>query len=256
MARARNIKPGLFKNEILGVADPLYTLLFEGLWLLADREGRLEDRPLRIKAEIFPYREGLDIEAMLNWLAAEGFITRYTAHGVKCIFIEEFVKHQNPHKNEPDSSLPAPEFAEPNTGFSGGSAESIGTTSEKIGSAPADSLIPDSLIPDNSPRGEVVAKPKRPAKPKPEDHPQAGEVLDYLNTKAATVAITSTVGQGFPDICVGYNGRSILMEVKDGSKPPSERKLTPGQKEFHAAWRGEITVVTSAAEAVDYLLRG
>lgn len=76
MARARNIKPGLFKNEILGVADPLYTLLFEGLWLLADRDGRLEDRPLRIKAEIFPYREGLDMSAMLDWLQANGFIVR------------------------------------------------------------------------------------------------------------------------------------------------------------------------------------
>lgn len=184
MARARNIKPGLFKNEILGVADPLYTLLFEGLWLLADREGRLEDRPLRIKAEIFPYREGLDIEAMLNWLVSTGFITRYTAHGVKCIFIEEFVKHQNPHKNEPDSSLPAPEFAEPDTGISESNSDSIGTTSEKIGSAPADSLIPDSLIPDTSPPGEVGAKPKRSAKPKSEDHPQAVEVLDYLNAKA------------------------------------------------------------------------
>ncbi len=71
MARARNIKPGLFKNEILGVAEPIYTLLFEGLWLLADREGRLEDRPLRIKAEIFPYREGLDLVSMLGWLERE-----------------------------------------------------------------------------------------------------------------------------------------------------------------------------------------
>lgn len=51
MARSRNIKPGLFKNEVLGVADPIYTILFQGLWVLADREGRLEDRPMRIKAE-------------------------------------------------------------------------------------------------------------------------------------------------------------------------------------------------------------
>ena len=43
MARARNIKPALFKNEILGVADPLCTLTFQGLWMLADRDGRLEN---------------------------------------------------------------------------------------------------------------------------------------------------------------------------------------------------------------------
>lgn len=81
-------------------------------------------------------------------------------------------------------------------------------------------------------------------------------IVKALRSIGATVAVTSTVGQGFPDICVGYRGRSILMEVKDGSRPPSERKLTPDQKDFHAAWRGEITVVTSATEAIDYLLRG
>jgi hypothetical protein len=85
MARARNIKPGFFKNEILGVADPLYSLLFEGLWVLADRAGRLEDRPLRIKGEVFPYRDGLNVDAMLNWLESNGFIRRYTAQGKKCI---------------------------------------------------------------------------------------------------------------------------------------------------------------------------
>ena len=143
MARARNIKPALFKNEVLGVADPLLTLLFEGLWLLADREGRLEDRPLRIKAEVFPYRDGLNIEEMLNWLDANGFIIRYSVENKHYIQIENFTKHQNPHKNEPASEIPCA-----SDGCS--TSDKIGTSSELIGSAPADSLnlIPDSLIPD------------------------------------------------------------------------------------------------------------
>ena len=142
MARARNIKPGFFKNEILGVADPLYSLLFEGLWVLADRSGRLEDRPLRIKGEVFPYRDGLNVDAMLNWLESNGFIRRYTAQGKKCILVLEFVKHQNPHKNETESELPAPsdECTQP---------EEIGTVTEIIGSTRADSLYSDSLIPDS-----------------------------------------------------------------------------------------------------------
>ena len=141
MARARNIKPGFFKNEILGVADPLYSLLFEGLWVLADRSGRLEDRPLRIKGEVFPYRDGLNVDAMLNWLESNGFIRRYTAQGKKCILVLKFVKHQNPHKNETESELPAPsdECTQP---------EEIGTVTEIIGSTRADSLSSDSLIPD------------------------------------------------------------------------------------------------------------
>ena len=157
MARARNIKPGLFKNEVLGVADPMLTLLFEGLWLLADREGRLEDRPLRIKAEVFPYREGLDVAAMITWLESNGFIHRYQVDGKSLIQIENFVKHQNPHKNEPASILPSPDQA--------------GATSGKIGSALADSgfRIPDSgfLIPECRPAEQAVATAAQPPAPPP-----------------------------------------------------------------------------------------
>lgn len=142
MARARNIKPSIFKNEVLGVADPLYTLLFEGLWVLADREGRMEDRPLRIKAEVFPYREGLDIVAMLDWLEAHEFIQRYQVAGKGYILVLNFVKHQNPHKNEAPSELPAPIET---------TSEEIGKASEEIGTTRADSplLIPSTLIPDS-----------------------------------------------------------------------------------------------------------
>lgn len=144
MARARNIKPALFKNEVLGVADPLLTLLFEGLWLLADREGRLEDRPLRIKAEVFPYRSGINIDEMLNWLDANDFIIRYSVDGKRYIQIENFTKHQNPHKNEPASEIPCA-----SDGCT--ASDKIGTSPEIIGSAPADSLSLDSgfLIPDS-----------------------------------------------------------------------------------------------------------
>ena len=51
MPRARNVKPGFFKNELLAECEPLARILFEGLWCEADREGRLEDRPRRLKAE-------------------------------------------------------------------------------------------------------------------------------------------------------------------------------------------------------------
>lgn len=82
------------------------------------------------------------------------------------------------------------------------------------------------------------------------------EIIAALREIGAAVAVTSTVGQGFPDICCGWRGRNVLFEIKDGSKSPSRRKLTPDQIKFHAAWKGEIAVITSAAEAVDYLLRG
>lgn len=107
MARARNIKPGFFKNEELAELSPLTRLLFAGLWTLADREGRLEDRPKRIRAEILPYDDG-SVDEMLNELHRAGFILRYSSGDKRLIQIENFSKHQNPHCKEPDSTIPAP----------------------------------------------------------------------------------------------------------------------------------------------------
>ena len=73
MARARNIKPGLFTNEVLVDLPAFDRLLFIGLWCLADREGRLEDRVKRIKMELFPC-DNYDIEVGLSNLAGAGFI--------------------------------------------------------------------------------------------------------------------------------------------------------------------------------------
>jgi hypothetical protein len=106
--RARNVKPGLFKNEQLGGADPLYTLIFEGLWMLADREGRLEDRPLRIHAEINPYRAADGTIAAVDWLVENRFVIRYKVDGVSYLQILMFHKHQNPHQRESPSEIPPP----------------------------------------------------------------------------------------------------------------------------------------------------
>src|SRR5690606_392135 len=110
MARSRLIKPGFFKNEYL-VALPMATrLLFAGLWTLADKEGRLEDRPLRIKMEIFP-ADDIDVDAALNELASapEPFIIRYESQGVRIIEVVNWHQHQKPHHQEKDSVLPSSE---------------------------------------------------------------------------------------------------------------------------------------------------
>lgn len=49
MARSRNIKPGFFTNEVLADMPALVRLLFAGLWTIADRDGRLEDRARRLR---------------------------------------------------------------------------------------------------------------------------------------------------------------------------------------------------------------
>lgn len=149
MARARNIKPSLFKNEILGTADPNVTLLFISLWCLADREGRLEDRPSRIKAETFPYKSEVDIERSLNELQRNHFIIRYKVGDLQVIQVTNFCKHQSPHNTEKQSVLPPCDsnalIINDNGALTGNSSLSnAGLTAVKR----PDSLIPDSLIPD------------------------------------------------------------------------------------------------------------
>ena len=59
------------------------------------------------------------------------------------------------------------------------------------------------------------------------------------------------VGKGCADLLVGRCGETYLLEVKDGRKPPSARKLTVAQHLLHLRWRGaRIHVVTSPDEAL------
>ena len=57
-----------------------------------------------------------------------------------------------------------------------------------------------------------------------------------------SVAVTSSLGKGFVDLVVGYKNKNYLIELKDGNKPPSARKLTPDEVEFSNEWRGQYDV--------------
>ena len=166
MARARNIKPGFFANEDLAECEPLARLLFAGLWCLADREGRLEDRPKRIRAELLPY-DMCDADNLLNQLQARGFILRYTHGEGRFIQVLKFDSHQNPHMKEAKSSIPAPgaavqaptkEDAATNAAPEEHGA-SIVQAPDQHQKSPAESGFSDSLIPDSlTPSNEGVAR--------------------------------------------------------------------------------------------------
>ncbi len=74
------------------------------------------------------------------------------------------------------------------------------------------------------------------------------QVVKQLRQIGASVAITSMIGKGHPDILVGYRSKNYIIEIKDGSKPPSQRKLTPDEIAFHKSWRGQIAVCNSFDE--------
>lgn len=109
MARSRNIKPGFFTNEALADCGPLAHLLFASLWCIADREGRIEDRPRRLKVQCLPFYD-CDINALLDTLAnaPEPFIQRYEVDGRKCIQVVNWQRHQKPHHMEAASEIPGP----------------------------------------------------------------------------------------------------------------------------------------------------
>ena len=81
------------------------------------------------------------------------------------------------------------------------------------------------------------------------------KIVDGLRKAGAYVRIISQ-GDGIPDLLVGYNGFTILMEVKDGDKVPSARKLTEAEQKFFDEWDGGmLVVINSVEEALEILKR-
>jgi len=113
MARIRYLKPSFFKDEDIKELPFKARLWYQGMWCLADREGRLEDRPEWLKIEILPY-DKVNPEEMLSLLTKNKkngrrpFILRYENNGEKYIQILQWHKHQKPHHTEKESVIPPP----------------------------------------------------------------------------------------------------------------------------------------------------
>lgn len=74
------------------------------------------------------------------------------------------------------------------------------------------------------------------------------EIVVALRKVGATVQSLAAIGRGCPDILVGYQDMTYLIECKDGKKPPSARKLTPDQEVWHREWKGGILRVANSVE--------
>lgn len=152
MSRSRNIKPAFFKNEDLVELAFDVRLLFIGLWTLADREGRLEDRPVKIKMELFP-ADSVDIDSGLGALHSKGFIKRYQVEGKRYLQINAFAKHQNPHPKEAASVIPDSSLATV-------VPEEVTEITRQATEIPEQAqLIPSSLIPSSLPPIKALDRP-------------------------------------------------------------------------------------------------
>jgi hypothetical protein len=147
MARKRTIAPGFFHNEDLGECSPLARLLFAGLWCWADREGRVEDRPKRLRAEILPY-DSADGDQLVSELIERGFVERYEVDGVKVLQIVNFRTYQDPHPRETPSELPV----NPKANL----RQTKGEPEDDQGTA---------KVPPRSPKPSKPSSPSRPSQP-------------------------------------------------------------------------------------------
>lgn len=117
MGNIRLLTSKIFDNEIFGTFPPLVRILYLGLWVYADREGRLTDSPARIKKNVLGYDDISlsQVDEMLQVLADAGFIIRYNDKNNKEKYIQiyNFTKYQRPGNDEPDSTIPCPDGYEP-----------------------------------------------------------------------------------------------------------------------------------------------
>ena len=222
--RARNIKPGVFENEILGSGPAEASLLFMGLWLLADRKGIVENRPLRIRAQIFPYRFELDIGATLRFLIENEFLTSYQSGGIQLLHITNFLKHQNPHIKEKESRFRTPlqELV-----YSREVPEIFRGTPEIHGGRPAESLNPESQNTDSptpdSPKTESLLPVRLDPSPSPSASPAESPSADGVSchtSREGQVKSPDPSGAQAPALRMAPAASSQVKEAPQGTPAP------------------------------------
>lgn len=77
------------------------------------------------------------------------------------------------------------------------------------------------------------------------------QIVAALRAAGCSVSSIAAVGGGLPDLLVGRSGMNYLLEVKDGSKSPSARRLTGDELIWHENWRGQVETVYNVQDALE-----
>ena len=218
--RIRTIKPDFFKSEKIAELPFEVRLLFIGLWGLADKDGRLEDRPKRIKAELFPYDE-INVESALALLAGWGFIQRYEVEGTQYIEVVNFRKHQHISGKEADGKSLIP--PNPNPG----------------NNRPGSMLEPSQDSTGTNPELTRNAKPTDPKKEQGLPSPNLNLAQD--RNRPGTIPEQGKDGAGIPgkerkgkeDISSSVT--ELPVSRKATARPPSESGVSAGVSPVHLA---------------------
>ena len=79
------------------------------------------------------------------------------------------------------------------------------------------------------------------------------EIVDALRAAGASVQSLAEVGHGCPDLLCGIQRQNFILEIKDPSQAPSDQRLTPQQKHWHATWNGTAHIVYNVDNALQIL---
>ena len=80
-------------------------------------------------------------------------------------------------------------------------------------------------------------------------------IVSLLRSFGCSVISTAGVGDGFPDLVVGFHGVTHLIEIKDGEKSPSKRRLTPDEEDWHSTWQGDPVCILKSLRDAEELVR-
>lgn len=78
-------------------------------------------------------------------------------------------------------------------------------------------------------------------------------IVELLERWGCTVQSIATVGDGCPDLLIGFQGVTMIAEVKDGTKPKSKQQLTPDEKDWKRAWKGQYAILRNAGDVDDLI---
>jgi Holliday junction resolvase len=76
------------------------------------------------------------------------------------------------------------------------------------------------------------------------------EIVKKFRELGASVFDASGIGRGFPDILVGFNGNTALVEIKSGEK----KKFTDAQLKFMSEWKGSSVTRINDVEGAERLI--
>lgn len=81
------------------------------------------------------------------------------------------------------------------------------------------------------------------------NHGEIKKCFEYLGYSVSDVFQLKT---GIGDIIVGKYDKNYLIEIKDGEKPPSQKKLTPTEHKFKDSWKGQHDIIESIEDVLEF----